>query len=59
MYYNPDNYNMMPFENVWDEEGLRDKSAGFFFPMYQNYEGAYDKSGNSDIPKAKELLSKL
>ena len=59
MYYNPDNYNMMPFENVWDEEGLRDKNAGFFFPMYQNYEGAYDKSGNSDIPKAKELLSKL
>lgn len=59
MYYNPDNYNMMPFENVWDEEGLRDKSAGFFFPMFQNYEGAYDKNGNSDIPKAKELLSKL
>ena len=59
MYYNPDNYNMMPFENVWDEDGLRDKSAGFFFPMYQNYEGAYDKSGNSDIVKAKELLSKL
>ena len=59
MYYNPDNYNMMPFENVWDEDGLRDKSAGFFFPMYQNYEGAYDKNGNSDIPKAKELLSKL
>jgi hypothetical protein len=59
MYYNPDNYNMMPFENVWDEDGLRDKSAGFFFPMYQNYEGAYDKSGNSDIVKAKELLTKL
>jgi hypothetical protein len=59
MYYNPDNYNMMPFENVWDEDGLPDKSAGFFFPMYQNYEGAYDKEGNSDIPKAKELLTKL
>jgi hypothetical protein len=59
MYYNPDNYNMMPFENVWDEDGLREKSAGFFFPMFQNYEGAYDKSGNSDIPKAKELLTKL
>ena len=59
MYYNPDNYNMMPFENVWDEEGLRDKNAGFFFPMFQNYEGAYDKNGNSDIPKAKELLTKL
>ena len=59
MYYNPDNYNMMPFENVWDEDGLKEKSAGFFFPMFQNYEGAYDKSGNSDIPKAKELLTKL
>ena len=59
MYYNPDNYNMMPFENVWDEDGLPEKPAGFFFPMYQNYEGAYDKEGNSDIPKAKELLTKL
>ena len=59
MYYNPDNYNMMPFENVWDEDALEGKSAGFFFPMYQNYEGAYDKEGNSDIPKAKELLTKL
>jgi len=59
MYYNPDNYNMMPFENVWDEDGLPEKSTGFFFPMYQNYEGAYDKEGNSDIPKAKELLTKL
>jgi hypothetical protein len=59
MYYNPDNYNMMPFENVWDEDGLPEKPAGFFFPMYQNYEGAYDKEGNSDIPRAKELLTKL
>jgi hypothetical protein len=59
MYYNPDNYNMMPFENVWDEDGLPEKPTGFFFPMYQNYEGAYDKEGNSDIPKAKELLTKL
>jgi hypothetical protein len=59
MYYNPDNYNMMPFENIWDEDGLPEKPTGFFFPMYQNYEGAYDKEGNSDIPKAKELLTKL
>jgi hypothetical protein len=59
MYYNPDNYNMMPFENVWDEDALEGKNAGFFFPMYQNYEGAYDKEGNSDVTKAKELLTKL
>jgi hypothetical protein len=59
MYYNPDNYNMMPFENVWDPDGVKEQFAGYFFPMYQNYEGAYDKQGNSDRTKAKELLSIL
>jgi len=28
MFYNPDNYNMMPFENVWDKENTTDKTCG-------------------------------
>jgi intein/homing endonuclease len=51
MFYNPDAYNMLAFENIYDE-GYSDKPCGFFWPVYLNKEGFVDKQGNSDIQGA-------
>jgi hypothetical protein len=53
MFYEPDSFNMMAFENEWDE-GMKETSCGFFVPEYMNRPGSIDGDGNSDIPLAKE-----
>lgn len=55
IFNNPKAYNVRPVQNKWDE-GLEDTECGFFFPAYQNYSGAMDKDGNSDIEKAKRII---
>lgn len=35
MFYNPESYNMIGFDNIWDE-GHPDKKCGFFTPQYTN-----------------------
>lgn len=35
MFYNPDSYNCIKFENIWDD-GNPDKRCGFFVPEYAN-----------------------
>lgn len=51
MFYNPLEYRLMPFVNIWDEEA-RLTRCGFFHPVTWNMEGHYDKQGNSDIKGA-------
>lgn len=51
MFYNPEPFNIYPFENVWDKDAFG-TTCGFFFPVYQNMVGYYDKQGNSDIEGA-------
>ncbi len=51
MFYNPDTYNLYPFDNEWDE-GADGTNCGFFFPDYQNKVGYMDKDGNSLIKDA-------
>lgn len=53
MFYNPEPYELLPFENIWDENGTG-TSSGFFFPDYKNKVGFMDKDGNSQIAQAKE-----
>lgn len=53
MYYNPKEYRLMAFENIWDDNSENSR-CGFFHPVYWNTEGYYDKQGNSDVPKALE-----
>lgn len=53
MFYNPEQYNLMPFVNIWDENA-ENSYCGFFHPVYLNMEGYYDKQGNSDIEGAKK-----
>lgn len=51
LFYNPDSYNCLPFENIWDE-GAGDKPCGFFVPEWQNLDGYMDEDGNSAKEKA-------
>lgn len=48
LFSNPDTYNVIPFENIWDEEGLLSDACSYFVPAYQNFEGFMDIDGNSD-----------
>jgi hypothetical protein len=51
MFYNPIQFGLMPFVNIWDDNA-ENTYCGFFHPMYLNYEGFYDEQGNSDIEAA-------
>lgn len=51
MFYHPEEHNLMPFENQWDNDA-EGTSCGFFHPVTWNMEGYYDSQGNSDIYEA-------
>lgn len=51
MFFNPMENNIMPFENIWDENSLG-TYCGFFHPVHWNMEGFYDSMGNSNIEGA-------
>jgi len=50
MFYNPDAFNILSFDNIW-EEGAENTKCGFFAPAYYNLEdkeGKFmDEDGNS------------
>lgn len=51
MFYNPLEYRLLPFVNIWDAEATNSR-CGFFHPVTWNMEGHYDEQGNSDIAGA-------
>lgn len=55
VFYNPMFYNMMPFENIWDD-GMRGQYCGFYFPAHWNLEGNIDSQGNSDFDGAMKWI---
>lgn len=63
MFYNPDGYNCMGFDNIWDETPS-DKKCGFFIPQYTNMDFRddngnriyMDKDGNTLRKKALEYI---
>ena len=55
MFYNPDAYNIEPFENLWDE-GLIGTNCGLFFPATYGIDFA-DSEGNTNHESAMEWLN--
>lgn len=51
MFNDPETYNFLAFENIWDEGETR-KSCGFFFPDNMNKDGFIDNDGNSNLTHA-------
>lgn len=50
MYYNPDTYNLLAFENIWDD-GRAGTTCGWFFPASRQRFGTYnDKETKKKIP---------
>ena len=63
MFYNPDGYNCMEFENIWDESANGTK-CGFFIPQYTNLDIRdkdgkrlyMDKDGNTLLKQSLEFI---
>lgn len=49
MMDNPDGYNILSLNNVFDKLNTGKKRFSFFFGAYMNMSGYYDKNGNSDV----------
>lgn len=52
MYYDPDTYNLLAFDNIWDDAATG--TCGWFIPDFVNKVGFIDRDGNSDTNKAKQ-----
>lgn len=57
MFYSPEQYNCLSFENVWDSEA-EGTSCSFFVPQWKNKVGFNDKQGNTQKDKALEFDNK-
>jgi len=58
IFYNPDLYNMMPFENVWDDDSYG-SSCGFFIPQEMCLTGFVDDNGNSLLDDARKFENQV
>ena len=54
LFYHPEAYDCLAFENEWDA-GALGTNCGFFHPIYKNLDGFIDKDGNSDTNLAIEF----
>lgn len=59
MFYNPDAFNILSFDNIW-EGGAEGSKCGFFVPAYYNLEDSegkfMDEDGNSNVEAAIDNL---
>jgi hypothetical protein len=51
IFYNPELYECLAFDNVWDE-GAKGTNCGFYFPQRQGLQPHIDEHGNSIYEKA-------
>lgn len=52
MFYDPDSYNLVVFEDHWENKG----KIGYFVPAYFGLNQYKDENGNTDVESAKEYL---
>lgn len=52
LLYNPESYNILSVENVYDRPKQGKPTFGYFFPSYVNRAGCYNNDGVSDVVKA-------
>jgi hypothetical protein len=52
MFYDPDSFNLLKFDDVWENKG----KIGYFVPAYYGLNQYKDKDGNTDVESAKEYL---
>ena len=55
MFYNPDVYDMISFEDDWENKG----KISYFVPAYKGLNQFKDKNGNTQIQPAKDYLDKF
>jgi hypothetical protein len=53
LFYHPEAYNCLGFENDWDA-GAMGTICGYFVPIYKNLDGFIDENGNSLVNAAVE-----
>jgi len=69
MFYNPDKYNLLSFDNIWDES-LHGSSCGWFVPASRMRFGEFkdekgvvhqlvDKEGNSNVEMAEKSIQQF
>lgn len=51
MFYNPERWGLLPFNNIWDEDSER-STCSFFFPDFWGKPGFFDEQGNDDVKGA-------
>lgn len=51
LFYHPEAYDCLAFENDWDA-GAMGTECGYFVPIYKNLDGFIDKDGNSLVEEA-------
>lgn len=51
LFYHPESYDCMAFDNHWDA-GAMGTTCGYFVPIQQNLDGFIDEDGNSDTEGA-------
>ena len=58
IFYNPEAYDCMDYENIWDEGAMGSK-CGYFIPIQKNLDGFIDSEGNSIANSAVEYEKEM
>ena len=58
IFYNPDAYDCMSYDNIWDEGAMGTK-CGYFIPIQKNLDGFIDEQGNSMAQEAIEYEEQM